>query len=77
MNNFINDFLHRLNLVHKANTKHYIVGMSIQSESDPSLTRSEENNPIRVQGNSIPTPTATLLSESELKTGPSWTLVKI
>ena len=54
-----------------------ILGMAIQSESDPSPTQSEENNPIRVRGKGYPTPTPTSRSESELETDRSWTLLKI
>ena len=40
--------------------------MTIQSEFDPSPTRSEENNPFRVRGKGYPTPTPTSRSKSEL-----------
>ena len=53
------------------------LGMAIQSEINPSPTRSEENNPIRVRGKGYPTPTPTSWSESELETDRSWTLLKI
>ena len=48
-----------------------------QSEFDPSSTRSEENNLIRIWRKSYPTPTPNLRSESELDTDRSWTLLKI
>ena len=51
--------------------------MAILSESDPSPTQFEENNPIRVRGKAYLTPTPTSRSESELEAERSWTLLKI